>query len=42
MVKWAVNYIKNTFHPLKVADDIEFKENELDKRMDAYIEKHNL
>lgn len=29
MIKWAVNYLKNTFHPLNIADDIELNEGEL-------------
>ena len=29
MIKWAVNYLKNTFHPLNIPDDIELQENEL-------------
>lgn len=28
MIKWAVNYIKNTFHPLNVPENIELNENE--------------
>ncbi len=29
MIKWAVNYLKNTFHPLNVPEGIELEENQL-------------
>ena len=29
MIKWAVNYLKNTFHPLNVPDNVELEENQL-------------
>ena len=29
MIKWAVNYIKNTFHPLNVPDSVELEEGQL-------------
>ena len=29
MIKWAVNYLKNTFHPLNVPENIELEENQL-------------
>lgn len=29
MIKWAVNYLKNTFHPLDVPENIDLEENEL-------------
>ena len=29
MIKWAVNYLKNTFHPLDVPDNVELEENQL-------------
>lgn len=29
MIKWAVNYLKNTFHPLNVPDNIDLEENQL-------------
>ena len=29
MIKWAVNYLKNTFHPLNVPENIELEEIQL-------------
>ncbi len=29
MIKWAVNYLKNTFHPLDVPENVELEENQL-------------
>lgn len=29
MIKWAVNYLKNTFHPLDVPESIDLEENQL-------------
>ena len=29
MIKWAVNYLKNTFHPLNVPENVELEENQL-------------
>ncbi len=28
MIKWAVNYLKNTFHPVDIPDNIELEENQ--------------
>ena len=29
MIKWAVNYLKNTFHPIDVPENVELEENQL-------------
>ncbi len=29
MIKWAVNYLKNTFHPLDAPENVELEENQL-------------